>query len=81
LQRKSFTAPVNNFTSSSDHFNTCRANLNADFLPVPGSLANSLTAFSSNTDGYFCVITNSFETQRYVFIYKEQKGSPAKPCV
>lgn len=31
--------------------------------PIPGSLANSLTAFSKSADGYFCIITDKHQYQ------------------
>jgi hypothetical protein len=37
-------------TSISDFLSKCNTNLNAVFRPMPGNLANSLTAFSSKED-------------------------------
>lgn len=52
------------FPNSSDSgcgsFSRCRQKRNAVFLPTPGSLENSLTAFSSSTDGYSVIVSIIF---------------------
>lgn len=41
----------NFFVKSWSDFNRCNASLKADFLPIPGSLEISETAFSINFEG------------------------------
>jgi hypothetical protein len=46
------TAFPNASTSETSCFNRCNARRKAVFLPMPGSFASSLTAFSSSFEGY-----------------------------
>jgi hypothetical protein len=53
---KSDMARLKEFTSSGLRFNVYSTNRKAVFRPIPGSLANSFTAFSNKAEGYFCII-------------------------
>src|SRR5688572_9643633 len=45
-----FTTSLNWFTSSGSCFNKCSTSLSAVLRPMPGSLANSFTAFSKREE-------------------------------
>ena len=58
-------------TSGSDCFSKCNTNLRAVFRPIPGNLANSLTAFSSKDEEYCWLLIDVFSM--LVQIYKKNR--------